>query len=251
MFVPDSQDFVRIFPDFFTETPAFFRGPRDHAVAFLRGLRVEHRDAGTDDPSLLPGDLPQRMPQVFHVVKTNGRDHAHCRIFHRAGGVKPASQPRLQDRVLCPRFRKCQKRHTQQEFKKCRMGKPFPFHTLHCFPCLIEHSAELSVTDLLPADHDALVHLHQVRGRKKPRPFSLRTEHSVEIRAHRAFPVRPGHMDHLHMILRVPETGKKSPGVLSVIFLCEFRDFQYIIYRLLICHSSCSSSRSSSCSTNA
>ena len=74
MFVLNSENFVRIFPDFFTESMKLLRLSPDHLIALFTCLRIEHRHAGFDDPCLLRSDLSDRISQIFHVVHADGGD---------------------------------------------------------------------------------------------------------------------------------------------------------------------------------
>ena len=128
MFVPGSEDFVRVFPDFFTETSVVLRSLADNAVTFLRGRRIKYRHPRADDPGFLRRDLLQCIPEVLHMVISNGCDHAHFRRFHRAGRIQAAAQSGLQYGVVHICIPESAQRHPQQEFKKRGVQKPGCFH---------------------------------------------------------------------------------------------------------------------------
>ena len=120
-------------------------------------------------------------------------------------------------------------------------------HGFHSPQYLFKVFSERLIIDRAAVNDDTLIDLNQVGGSEKPRPFFLRTEHPVKIRAHGTFSVSSRHMDHLQAILWVAEIFQKGLRVYRIILLCKFRNFQYILYCFFVCHSSCSSS----CSTNA
>ena len=242
MFVLYSENFVRVFPDFFTEAPVFLRCLFNDSVAFLRGCGIKNRHTGPDDPGFLRCDLRKRVSEILHVVIADGSDHADKGRLYRTGSIQPAAQACLENCVFHACFPESTQCHSQKKFKEGRMGKSAFFHSPDCPECIFEKPGKRAVIDRCTVNGDSLIDLHQMRRSKKPRPFSFRTEHPVKIGTHGSFSVGSGHMDHFQIFLRIPQIFQKSFRVHRIILFCKFRNFQYISYCLVVCHSSCSSS---------
>ena len=132
MFVLCSKDFVRVFPDFFTETPVVPGCLPDNAVAFLRRGGIENGHARPDDPGFLRRDLLQRIPEILHMVIPDGCDHAYFRRLYRAGGIQAAAQTGLQYGIIHRCIPEGAQRHPQQKFKKRGVLQSGCFHPADC-----------------------------------------------------------------------------------------------------------------------
>ena len=131
MFVFDSKNFVRIFPDFFTGTSLLCCRLFNDSVTFFCTLCIKDRNTGTDDPGFLTGNLLHGIPQIFHVIQSNGSNHTHFRIFCGTGCIQPSAKSCLQDHILCFCLGKCQHSHSEQKFKKGRMLQSLRLHLLY------------------------------------------------------------------------------------------------------------------------
>ena len=236
MFVFDSKNFVRIFPDFFTGTSLLCCRLFNDSVTFFCTLCIKDRNTGTDDPGFLTGDLLHGIPQIFHVIQSNGSNHTHFRIFCGTGCIQPSSKSCLQDHILCFCLGKCQHSHSEQKFKKGRMLQSLRLHLLYRPKCLCKNFTENFVTHRNTIDHDPLIHLYQMRGNEQSCPFPLGTQHCIQVRTYRAFSIRSRHMENLHFSLRDLKNFKKPLRMGKAVLFCKLRNLRYISFYFLICH---------------
>ena len=68
----------------------------DHLHNFGIILIEDDIRPGFDDPGLRAGDLRQRVPEIFRVLKAYMCDHGHFRRINDVGGIELAAQSHLQ-----------------------------------------------------------------------------------------------------------------------------------------------------------
>ena len=71
MFVPDSENFVRVFPYFFTGCPKFCGPLFDHTVALFRGICIENRHTRLYDPCFFKCNSCKGVTEDRRMVQTD------------------------------------------------------------------------------------------------------------------------------------------------------------------------------------
>ena len=141
-----------------------FRGLKDHFCR-LRITRVKNdRNTFFNNPGFFRCDFCHRVAQIFHMIKTDRRQHHRDRMLHKICRIEPSAKSRLHHEILHLLLRKDQKSCRKEQLKIRRMRIAVLYHRVYFFLYPGKCPREHFMGNIFPVDLKTLRDLHKVRG---------------------------------------------------------------------------------------
>ena len=217
-------------------TSKFFRLGSDHLCGILIISVIDHRNAGNNNASLLPGNLSYRISQKLHVIQTDGSDHAGYRILHCRSCIQSSPKSCLQSHIIHTSLSEDHHSHKEQHLKISRMVASL----CHQLICQRLHSLKslqkCLILNIHLIDLKTFINLHQMGRGKQSAGIPCLPENRSQERTGASLPIGSRNMYHLKFLLWIPQSPQTFSGMLQTVLRRKLRSLLNISNRFLVIH---------------